>query len=274
MQKNHYLCRVAKNTTYQKKPHPNMVVLGKKIEKLQQRVDMQQHTLSAVTKSYERHMERLANIAKHDMGNAVQNMFATLMLWRGKVDEAIIDELELSLKNLNSSLSNFGQLIPFNVKDSFLLPQMMEALVVLTRSDTQVNHIDFSVLYDRHSTTKIYQPFQPVLQMLHNIVINAEKSFDAKAPQKIICVESNICNDTCVIRIKNNGKPIDDTIVGKIFDYGFSTTNGSGIGLAHARYLCEEIGAVINLERFVDSFTTVFTITIPLQYDSEKSNSN
>ena len=45
---------------------------------------MQRHALSAVTKSYEQHMERLANIAKRDMGNAVQKMFATLMLWREK----------------------------------------------------------------------------------------------------------------------------------------------------------------------------------------------
>lgn len=266
---------MAKNKrTYQKKPRPNMVVLDKKIEKLQERIDMQQHALSAVTKSYEQHMERLANIARHDMGNAVQNMFATLMLWREKTDGALIDELELSLKNLNSSLSNFGQLIPFNVKDSFLLPQMIEALVVLTRSDTQMNHIDFNVSYDRQSKIKIHQPFQPVLQMLHNIIINAEKSFESEATQKIIQVESNIYNANCVIKIKNNGKPIDDSIVGRIFDYGFTTTNGSGIGLAHARYLCEEIGATIDLDRFIDSFTTVFTITIPLQHDSEKSNCN
>ncbi|MDY3748386.1 MAG: HAMP domain-containing sensor histidine kinase [Sodaliphilus sp.] len=263
-----------KRPAYQNKPRPNLVVLSKRIEKLQERIDLQRHALSAVTKSYEQHMERLANIAKHDMGNAVQNMFATLMLWRDKTDGAMIDELELSLNNLDSSLSNFGQLIPFNVKDSFLLPQMMEALVVLTRSDTQMNHIDFTVSYDRHNNVKIHQPFQPVLQMLHNIIINAEKSFEAEATQKNILVESNICNTSCVIKIKNNGRPIDDSIVGKIFDYGFTTTNGSGIGLAHARYLCEEMGANIDLERFVDSFTTVFTITIPLQHDSAKSNSN
>lgn len=90
----------------------------------------------------------------------------------------------------------------------------------------------------------------------------------------MIYVESAIQNNSCIIKIKNNGTAIDDSIVDKIYDYGFTTTDGSGIGLAHAHYLCEEIGATINLDRFVEPFTTVFTIIIPLRYDPEKNFSD
>lgn len=265
---------MVKKRQYHKSAHPNLVILIKKVDKLSERIDVQQNALTAVTKSYEQHMERLANIAKHDMGNAVQNMFAALSLWRGKVDERLIDELELSLNNLNSTLSNFGQLVPNNVKEGFELPQLMNALQVLTRSDTEMNQINVTVDYDRSDTTKIYQYFQPILQMLHNFVINAKKSFTQDAPNKLIKIDSVIQDGFCVISIKNNGSPIEDDVVDKIFDFGFTTTNGSGIGLAHARFLCDEIGATINLERFVEQFTTVFTLKIPLRYDPEKNFSD
>lgn len=233
-------------------------------------INAQRNIISAVTRSYEQHMDRLANIAKHDIGNAVQNMFASLKLWKDKVDDGLLGELELSLDNLNSTLTHFGQLIPYNVKEYFILSQMMEALVVLTRSDIQSNQIQFFVTYDKQNKDKIYQPFQPILQMLHNLILNAEKSFVNNTNDKIIYVESNILNDCCVIKIKDNGDGIDDSIVDSIFDYGFTTTNGNGIGLAHARYLCEEIGAEISIRRFTENFSTIFTIIIPLRYDSKK----
>lgn len=265
---------MSKKKQYQKSQHLNIVSLSKQIEKLKDRVEAHHHALLAVTKSYEQHMDQLANIARHDIGNAVQNMFASLALWKDKADKQMIDELDLSLKNLNSTLTNFGQLIPYNVKESFELPQLMVALQVLTRSDTEMNRIDVKFNYNRNDTTKISQSFQPILQMLHNFIINAKKSFTQDIPDKLIYVESVIQDDSCVIKIKNNGTAIDDSIVDKIFDYGFTTTDGSGIGLAHAHYLCEEIGATINLDRFVESFTTVFTIIIPLRYDPEKNFSD
>lgn len=264
---------MVKKRKYQNSKRPNINVLFKQVEKLRERIDAQVNAVSAVAES-EQLMERLVNFSKHEIGNAVQNMYAALSLWRDKADKQLIDELEQSLKNLKSSLSNFDQLIPYNVKECFELHQLMNALQILTRSDIEMNHIKLQVDYDRSDTTKIYQSFQPILQMLHNFVINAKKSFTQDTANKMILVESVIEDNCCVIKIKNNGSPIDDNIVNKIFDFGFTTTNGSGIGLAYAQWLCDGIGATINLDRFVEPFTTLFTLKIPLRYDPEKNFSN
>ena len=250
----------------------NPVVLRKKIDKLQEDIEDYRHILSAVAQSNERHMEHLANFAKHDMGNAIQNLYATMTIWQEKIDSKLKDELKTSLNNLNSTLEHFGQLIPSNVNDSFALHQLMDALCVLTRSQLQVNGIQFDVVYNRSDKTLIRHSFQPLLQMLHNLVINSIKSFIKSADSKIIRIEAGIKDSQCLISIKDNGCGIDDSIKDKIYKYGFTTTGGNGIGLAHAAYLCEEIGGSIRLERNIQDFSTIFTIKFPIQYDTEKDN--
>lgn len=265
---------MSKRKLYNPTKHPNPVIQSKKLEKLRNDIDDFKHLMSAVTQSYEAHMEHLANIARHDIGNAIQNLFATMTMWKGTMDEELEKELSSSITNIRSTLDNFGQLVPSDVNDSFTIHKLMIALQVLTRSSMQIERINLILDYDKNDKTDIHQPFQQILQLLHNLSINAVKSFTKASDGKIICVSANILGDSCVISVKDNGCGIPDENIQRVFEYGFTTTNGNGIGLAHAKFLCKEIGGTIHLERDLDNYSTIFTITIPLNYDSKKNNSN
>ena len=101
--------------------------------------------------------------------------------------------------------------------------------------------------------------------MMNNIVINAIKSLEEIENPKI-SVKCEHKDRLISIRISDNGKSIDSESIDEIFNYGYSTTGGSGIGLFHAKYLCELFEGKIEVEVEQESiYTKCFLITLPIE---------
>lgn len=250
---------------YHPKRKTNPIVLDKKIEKLSAKLENLQNTLSAVNQANATHIGHLANFARHDMGNAIQNLHATIKNIEDEVSGEIIEELKASLSMLESTLHNLGQMTHFANKDNFHIPNLFKASEILSRSIIQKNGISLRILSDSDfNTVTIVQPFQGLLQMIHNMILNAVKSFQTNQAEKIIEITVNREDNLCVIEIKNNGRRIPEEDRSKIFDFGFTTTSGSGIGLAYAKYLCEEMNGSIEVSCDSVEFSTVFTIKFPI----------
>lgn len=249
------------------------VVLGKKLEKLSDELDLLKKSIEAVNHSYNLHMDYLSNFARHDMGNAIQNISATLKILEGKIEEDIIKSLQTSVNNLDSTLSNLGQLIPYSPAKTFKIYELIKAVEILVRESSLANKVKIIVQVDRNSKEEIAQPFQALLQLLHNLIINAQKALKETKTEKIIFIEANIVDDVCVIKIKDTGCGIPEENIEKIFKYGFSTTDGSGIGLFHAKYLCNEIGGEITVSQNEEKYSTIFTLMFP-KNGSKKDTDN
>lgn len=257
--------------TYQ--PHRQMTpdMLSMKLKKLSQDLDTHKKNMDAVIQTYNSHMDFLSNFARHDMGNAIQNISATLKVIEGKVDPDIIKALKSSIDNLNSTLSNLGRLIPYSPNRTFRLHELIKAAEILVRNSSKANNVTLKTVVDRTSNEEISQPFQALLQMLHNLIINAQKALRNTDGEKQIRIEANMENGVCVIRVMDNGCGIPDDNLCTIFDYGFTTTDGSGIGLFHARYLCHEIGGNISVTQNENGFSTIFTLSFPQNGAKENS---
>ena len=258
-------------TRFQQPRATSLVVLQKKLDKISSELDAHKKNMDAVVQSYNHHMDYLSNFARHDMGNAIQNISATLKTIEGKVNPEIITALKSSVANLNSTLDNLGKLIPYSPNRTFRLPDLIIAVEILVRSSSRVDNIALTTRFDRENSEEINQPFQALLQLLHNLIINAQKALRNISGEKRILIEANMTPDKCVIRVMDNGCGIPPEHISTIFEYGFTTTNGSGIGLFHAKYLCMEIGGDISVTQNENGFSTIFTLTFPK--DGAKKNS-
>lgn len=253
----------AKPTKYQPRPRIQLQTLKKQIEKLTEKIDMHKKTLDAVIASNNKHMDYLAKFARHDMGNAIQNISATIETLEGDIDDGIIETLRTSVRNLNETLINLGKLILYSPSQTFILSDLITAVEILVRESSHAENITVKTNFDRNNKERITQPFQALLQLIHNLVINAQKALKNKSSDKRIVIEANIDNDICVIDVKDNGCGIPDENLESIFKFGFTTTDGNGIGLFHARYLCNEIGGDISVSRNQEGFSTIFTLKFP-----------
>lgn len=254
-------------------PRLNLVVLSKKIEKLEKKIEDHRITIEIVTASHEQHMEHLSNFARHDFGNAVQSMFAVLKLSEKRMDPTAVSELKTAINNVNSSLENFEKLVPYTKDGSFDLRKLMTALELLCRASLSLDKIKCKYVYNRNLEVLMNQPFQALLQLLNNLMINSMKALKDSENEKIIEVSAIVDDQNCTIFVKDNGCGVPDENIDRIFEYKFTTTfGGSGIGLFHAKHVCKNIDGEISLTRDQDGFTTIFTLKFPL--DGTKKDSD
>jgi len=96
-----------------------------------------------------------------------------------------------------------------------------------------------------------------LLQIVSNLVGNA---FDAGATQ--VWVEARKEGQNLVLRVANNGTPIPQEDLGKIFEPFYTTkSTGTGLGLAIVRSAAEIQGGSISVKQ--SSGKTVFEIIFP-----------
>lgn len=78
------------------------------------------------------------------------------------------------------------------------------------------------------------------------MVIDSLISNSVKAGATKVWFSSGEDEEDLIIRVRDNGKGIKESIRAKIFEMGFTTSNGSGLGLHHARNIIHEMkGAIL-----------------------------
>jgi signal transduction histidine kinase len=87
-----------------------------------------------------------------------------------------------------------------------------------------------------------FKPIELII-ILDNLLSN---SFKAKAKMVKLIWEKARDNET-ILRVIDDGIGIPDKNVNKIFDFRFTTTNGSGLGLYHSKDIIEKMGGSITV---------------------------
>ena len=98
---------------------------------------------------------------------------------------------------------------------------------------------------DGNGFTQRFKPID-VSVVIDNLITNARKAratrvtFEIKHPSK----------DTIHIRVSDNGRGFSERIddLSRIFEKGFSTTDGSGLGLYHVRHVLGEMKGTIEAQ--------------------------
>lgn len=259
-----------RNKVYIPKPSNNPEKLRLRVEtkvrQLQAQVDQQQCVLKAVNKANDAHLEQLSNFIHHDTKNAIQSLDG-LVYAAYKVDAILPEDLykqfRLAIEMLNNSLKNFAKLIPSTQEEYTTMPDVLNAVEMLSRGEIQKKMINIDFLYDRNDLTKLNLSFQSLVQVLHNFVINAMNAL-AFHEDKHIKVVGVVNSTVCEVRVYDNANVISENEKMKIFEYGYSTTNGTGVGLYHAKYLADEMHGIVDvLPSDIDGYTKYFILELP-----------
>lgn len=247
----------------------NPINQKRKIEALDIRLENLGKTIDALSKSHDVHISYLGNFAKHDIKNSIQSMDSILSTnTLVELTEEHLLSLKTNLKVIRQTMENFAELIPYSQDETFSITSLISALELLNRNIFYDKKIFFSKQLPNDVDVRFKLPFQSVLQMFNNIIINAIKSCnDIESPK--IHLEVSV-DQSIVITIYDNGSLISSDNLEKIFDFGFSTTGGSGIGLYHAKYLCELLKGDINVQLIEGQlYTKAFTISLPIIHSLE-----
>lgn len=96
-----------------------------------------------------------------------------------------------------------------------------------------------------------------ITTLIDNFIVNAEK-----AKSKKIIFDFSLLDNKLILKIIDDGKGIKEENISKIFELGYTTTNGSGIGLF------QNLDIIKNMSGSIEVFSelnkeTIFIITIP-----------
>lgn len=251
---------------YIPKNRSNPIVLNKRIEELKEELRLHGKNIDAISKSHDIHITMLSNFARHDIKNSIQSIDSVISTnTSDEITEEHLNSIKLNLKIMRETIENFSKLVPHSDTDKFAYSSLITAVELLNRDNFYENKIAF--LNENNLDQEIYfnLPFQSVIQMTNNIVINATKALTKIESDRKIKFSIDKDNNFLKISIFDNGEPVEKKIENKIFEYGVSNTGGSGIGLHHAKYLCELYNGSIeyySLEN--DEYKKCFLISLPI----------
>ncbi len=249
----------------QKKYNPVQQLM--RLEKLKNRIDQFKNTIDALSQSNDNHISYLANFARHDIKNSIQSMDSVLSTNNSsEITNEHILSLKTNLKVIRETIDNFSKLVPYSEDEKFNFNVLINALELLNRATLHKRKIQFIKEIPYEIDIKFSLPFQAMLQMLNNLMINSIKSTEnIELPELPIIKLEAIITDKLEINLYDNGIKIEEKQKHKIFEYGYSTTGGSGIGLFHAKYLCDLFDGSINLIIIEnDIFTKKFNLHLPI----------
>lgn len=243
----------------------NPALLAARVEELNSKILQMQQLLTSTNKANDRHVEHLSNFVRHDMKNAVQGLDGIIYnaANQNKIDNETLSQLETAVSLLRGSVEGFARLIPSSTNPDTTLTEVLNAVEMLARYDVQHNRIDAVFDYDRSSKELLSCPFQLLVQVMHNFIINACNACKLVEHKRILVLGDNE-NGFCRIKIYDNGEPIADDNKERIFKYGYSTTGGTGIGLFHAKSVVTELGGSIEVcSSDKSEYTKFFNVVFP-----------
>lgn len=245
--------------------NPKKLPPQKRLDELKKQVDQHGKNIDAISKSHDNHITMLSNFARHDIKNSIQSMDSILNSnTMDELTESHLESMKLNLKIIRETIDNFSKLVPYSEKDTFEFQDLLIAIELINRENFYVNKIQF-IKPVLQGTFTFNLPFQSVLQMINNIILNAIKAFDRESTDKRIKIEINFDKETFMMKIYDNAGEIAFEKKDSIFEYGVSSSGGSGIGLYHARYLCNLYkGHIEVFEAQNDEYTKYFLITLPI----------
>jgi two-component system NtrC family sensor kinase len=107
-------------------------------------------------------------------------------------------------------------------------------------------------------------------QAFLNIILNAIQQMALKAKKygwdgkRTLEISSSIKDTWLQIRFRDNGPGIHKEHLSKLFTPGFTTRNGSGLGLYIALSFVQSLGGILHVEETAVQLGTTFLVELPL----------
>lgn len=163
-----------------------------------------------------------------------------------------------------ASISSFVTKANFNLRATEIEMDIVEFIEdyiqnIYSNKEPLINTKDLRIYFSNNQNIKVEKVFRPleITMMIDNFVSNSIKA-EATKLEFVIKKRSGML----FIDVIDNGIGIEENIKDKIFEFGKSTTNGSGIGLYHIKDIVEKLDGTIELSKENSLFGAEFNIRI------------
>lgn len=242
------------------------------IDQLQDKIDGHGKNIDAICESHALQISLLSNFARHDLKNYIHSIDGIVSTYSAEdIGEEQLQSIKLNISLMRETLDNFSKLVIHSDANTCDLDELIQAIAILNRDSFAEFDIDF-IIDNKINQSIVFQiPFTSMLQLLNNLIMNATKVLTSVNIDKKIVLQASKDDSSLTIRVFDNGSDMDEYARQKLFEFGFSTTGGSGIGLYHARYLCELYdGSITYQELPNENIKKCFIITLPLIKDENQ----
>jgi signal transduction histidine kinase len=177
----------------------------------------------------------------------------------------VLDEISYVTRQIKAT-TNFATKANFNLEAELikenLYSYVQEYVLNICSGLVKVDgdfRTDLQFIWKNVEPIEFNIEFRPleIAMVIDTLINNA-----VKAKAKKVTFSAEVTEGSLEICISDDGKGIKKTIRDKVFDMGFTTTKGSGLGLHHAKNIMEKINGNIELLDSEDSkaqFIIVFT---------------
>lgn len=201
---------------------------------------------------------------QHHIGRGASKIERNIRLLKESIEQNeakellfdFIEKISMEVKKI-STLSNFITKANFNttattVKDKDLVEFITEYIenVYKNYEHLKINNKLLRSRVNNNSQVKFKRDFRPleIIIVLDNLIDNSEKN-GARSFQ----IEYQlISKDKLEIIYTDDGIGVKQEIKDKIFDFGFTTTSGSGLGLFHVKQIIERMNGKIKVNTKVN----------------------
>ncbi|GGN19753.1 MULTISPECIES: ATP-binding protein [Marinomonas] len=162
----------------------------------------------------------------------------------------VLDEISYVTRQIKAT-TNFATKANFNLEAeiiteniySYIQEYVLNICSGLVKVDGDFR-TDINFIWKNVNPIEFNVQFRPLeIAMVIDTMINNA----VKAKAKKITFSAEVIDNGLDIYISDDGKGIEKSIRDKIFDMGFTTTKGSGLGLHHAKNIMEKINGNIEL---------------------------
>ncbi len=163
-----------------------------------------------------------------------------------------------------ASISSFVTKANFNLRATEIemdIVQFIDDYIknIYSNKEPLINTKDLRIYFINNQGVKVEKVFRPleITMMIDNFVNNSIK---AEATKLDFIIKKR--NGILFIDVIDNGIGIQENIKNRIFDFGVTNTNGSGIGLYHIRDIVGKLDGTIKLSEENSSLGAEFNIRI------------
>ncbi|PYE38094.1 sensor histidine kinase [Psychrobacter fozii] len=233
----------------------------------QQKKDLEhfRKNLDALSKSHANHLSLLSNFARHDLKNYTHSIDGIVSTCNAdEITNEQLESIRLNIQFIRNTLDDFAKLAVHDEGSKCEFEDLVVAIRTINRTNFAETGITFEVNNNVDVTFNI--PFTIMFQLLNNLIVNSIKAFEVQGnSENIIELKAYVDSKKLIIEVSDNGRKIEETDKNFLFDYGFSKTGGTGIGLYHATHLCDTLhGNIIYRDRPSSKLNKCFIITLPI----------
>lgn len=227
------------------------------------------------------HSERMASLGNmivwivHEINNPLSVIKGYVQAFQtegaGQINQHELSKIWKSTERISLFTRQLLSLAKYNKIDVSLVEPTDVHLILEEALSTFINKLNMQSIklikeYDSHPIT-INCEENRILQLFINLIVNALDSMESQdIAERILCIRTQIHNNSAIIIIEDTGCGIPDEHINKIFEPFFTTKTadkGTGLGLSICKKIVYDHGGIIKVESRVGKGTTV-TVELPM----------